>query len=79
MTTLMMSLFPFWTRTVYRTHMRALRLNLKYLKLCSEDERRSYGFGPTWRRVINDIIFIFGWTNPLIWEESKSGGIFWEC
>uniref|UniRef100_A0A8C2JIA2 3-phosphoinositide-dependent protein kinase 1 n=1 Tax=Cyprinus carpio TaxID=7962 RepID=A0A8C2JIA2_CYPCA len=27
---------------------KAVRLNLKYLKLCSEDERRSYGFGTTY-------------------------------
>ncbi len=26
---------------------RALRFNQKYLNLCSEDERRSYGFGTT--------------------------------
>ncbi len=28
-------------------------------------ERRAYGFGTTWGRVINDWIFIFGWTIPL--------------
>ncbi len=44
---------------------RALGSNQKYLNLCSEDERRSYGFGVTWGWVINDRIFIFGWTNPL--------------
>ncbi len=38
---------------------------LKYLNLCSEDELRPYGFGTTSGWVINDIIFIFGWTNPL--------------
>jgi len=27
---------------------KALWLNLKYLKLCSEDELRSYGLGTTW-------------------------------
>ncbi len=37
----------------------------KCLNLCSEDERRSYGFGTTWGWVINDRIFIFGWTTPL--------------
>ncbi len=26
---------------------RALRMHQKYLNLCSEDERRSYGFGTT--------------------------------
>ncbi len=31
----------------------------KYLNLCSEDERRSYGFGTTWGRVITDRILIF--------------------
>ncbi len=36
----------------------------KNLNLCFEDERRSYGFGTTWRWV-NDRIFIFGWTIPL--------------
>ncbi len=45
---------------------KALRFNQKYLNLCSEDERRSYGFGTTWGWVIDDIIVIFGWTNPLI-------------
>ncbi len=35
--------------------------------LCSEDERRSYGFGMTWGWVINDRIFIFGWIIPLMW------------
>ncbi len=44
---------------------RALRILQKYLTLCSEDERRSYGFGTTWGWVINDRIFIFGWTIPL--------------
>ncbi len=37
----------------------------KYLNLCSEDVRRSYGFGTTWGWAINDSIFIFGWTIPL--------------
>ncbi len=44
---------------------RALRFHQKYLHLCSEDERRSYGFGTTCGWVINDRIFIFGWTIPL--------------
>ncbi len=43
----------------------ALRFHQKYLNLCSEDERRSYEFGTTWGWVINDRIFILGWTNPL--------------
>ncbi len=45
--------------------LRALRFKQKYLNLCSEDERRSYGFGTTRGWVINDRIFIFGWTIPL--------------
>ncbi len=43
----------------------ALRIHQKYLNLCSEDEQRHYGFGTTWGWVINDRIFIFGWTIPL--------------
>ncbi len=39
---------------------RALRFKQNYLNLCSEDERRSYGFGTTSGWVINDRIFIFG-------------------
>ncbi len=37
----------------------------KDLNFCSEDERRSYGFGTTWSWLINDRIFIFGRTIPL--------------
>ncbi len=44
---------------------RALRFHQKYLHLCSEDERRPYGFGTTWGWVINDRISNFGWTIPL--------------
>ncbi len=44
---------------------RALRFHQKYLNLCSEDKRKSYGFGTTWGWVINDRIFIFEWTIPL--------------
>ncbi len=36
-----------------------------HLNLCSKNERRSYRFGTTWGWVINDRIFIFGWTIPL--------------
>jgi len=43
----------------------ALRFHQKHLNLCFEDERRSYRVGTTWGWVINDLIFIFGWTNPL--------------
>ncbi len=41
------------------------RISSKYLNLSSEDERRSYGFGTTRGWIINNIIFIFGWTYPL--------------
>ncbi len=34
---------------------KALGFHQKYLNLCSEDERRPYGFGTTWGWVINDI------------------------
>ncbi len=38
----------------------------KYLNLCSEDEQRSYVFGTTRWRIINDRIFLFfGRTVPL--------------
>ncbi len=40
-------------------------MHQKYLNLCSENEQRSYRFGTTWGWVINDRIFIFGWTIPL--------------
>ncbi len=43
---------------------KALEFHQTYLNLCSEDDRRSYGFGTTWRWVINDRSFIFGWTIP---------------
>ncbi len=45
--------------------LRALRFKQKYLNLCSDDERRSYWFGTTSGWVIKEVIFIFGWTNPL--------------
>ncbi len=41
---------------------KTLGFHLKYLHLCFEDERRSYGFGTTRGWVIHDRIFIFGWT-----------------
>ncbi len=41
---------------------RALRIHQKYLHLCSEDDRRSYGLGTIWGWVINYIIYIF-WVN----------------
>ncbi len=45
---------------------RALKFHQKYLNLCSQDERRPYGFGTTWAWVINDRIYIYGRTNSLI-------------
>ncbi len=39
--------------------------NSSKILICVEDERRSYGFETTWGWVINDRIFIFGWTIPL--------------
>ncbi len=41
------------------------KLSSKYLPLCSTEQRRSYRFGTTWGWV-NDRIFIFGWTIPLM-------------
>ncbi len=39
----------------------------KSILICvPKDERRSYEFGTTWGCEINDRIFIFGWTSPLI-------------
>ncbi len=35
------------------------------LRSLLKNERRSYGFGTTWGRVINDIICIFEWTISL--------------
>ncbi len=65
---------------------KALGFHKKYLNLCSVDEQRSYGFGMTWGWVINDRIFIFGWTIPLrleyakfsIWTKTQ-GIIWWHC
>ncbi len=52
LTVLPMSLLCFWTWehfciAVYG-RVKAYRFHQKYLNLCSEDERRSYGFGTTW-------------------------------
>ncbi len=51
-TILMMSLLPFWALNksvgLLSTHgQKALAFHQKYLNLCSEDERRSHGFGTT--------------------------------
>ncbi len=56
---------PFWSLNVSVVLLsmqcqKSLGFHQKYLNLCSEDERRSYGFGTTWGWVINDRIFIFG-------------------
>ncbi len=51
---------------------KALRFHQTYLKLCSKDEQRSYGFGTAWGWVINDRIFIFGWANPLRQWQTKA-------
>ncbi len=68
---LLISLLRFWTLIVVITlpsieDQRALGINKKYRNLCSEDEWRFYEFGMTWGWVINDRIFIFGWTIPLM-------------
>ncbi len=67
---LTMYLLPFWYLNVSVPLLsmqcqKALGFHQKYLNLCSEDERRFYGFGTTWGWVINNIIFIFGWTITL--------------
>ncbi len=49
---------------------RALRFHQKYHNVCSEDERRSYVFETTQGWVINHIIFSFGWTIPLKFQEA---------
>ncbi len=64
-TILTMSLLPFWALNVSMKGQKVLRFYQKYLNLCSEDERKSYGFITTWGRVINDRIFIFWLTIPL--------------
>ncbi len=69
-TILTMSLLPFWDLYVVVVLLsmqgqKALRFHQKHLNLCSKDEWGSYGFGTTWGWVINDSIFIFGWTIPL--------------
>ncbi len=66
-----MSLQRFWALNVVvpllsMQGQKALGFHQKYLNLCCEDEQMSYGFGTTWGWVINDRIFIFGWTIPLL-------------
>ncbi len=67
-----MSLLCFWTWEHFSCYAvygwsENCQISSKYLNLCSEDEQRSYGFRTTWGRVINDRIFILGWTNLLTW------------
>jgi len=54
---------------------KSLRFHQKDLNLCSEDERMSYGFGPTWTWENDDIIFYF-WVNcpfkSLAWTNCHS-------
>ncbi len=49
---------------IYLSSILSSRFYQKYLILCSDDEWRSYRFGKTWGCVINNRIFIFGWTVP---------------
>ncbi len=60
-----MSLLPYYLALECGSCVAVYEFHQKYLNLCSEDEWRSYGFGTTWGWVINDRIFIFGWTIPL--------------
>ncbi len=65
-----MSLLHFWALNasvalLSMQGQKALGFHQKYLNLCSEDEQMSYGFGTTRGWVINDRIFIFGWTITL--------------
>ncbi len=66
-TILMMSILPFWALNMSVALLsmqgqKILGFHQKYLNLCSEDERKSYRFGITWRWVINDRTFFGGWT-----------------
>ncbi len=66
----MMSLLRFWTLIMLGSLLsmggsESSQIPSKYLNLCSEDELRSYMFETIWGWVINDRIFIFGWTIAL--------------
>ncbi len=76
-TILTMSLLPFWALnvSVALLSMEGQKALGFHLNLCSEDERRSYGCGTSWAWVINDIIFIFGWTVTLMYEESWTNSV----
>ncbi len=56
---------------------RALGFHQKYLNLHSEDERRSYRFGTKGGWLINDRIFIFEWTIPLISDPGRYSVTNW--
>ncbi len=56
---------------VYARVRELLDIHQKYLNLYSEDEQ-SYEFGSKWGWVINDRIYFFGWTIPLIYEIVQS-------
>ncbi len=59
---------------------KALGFHQKYLNLCSVDEQRFYGFGMTWGWIINDRIFILGWTIPLRLGIGTDWFFFtWDC
>ncbi len=75
---LSMFLLSFWALNVVVALLdmqgqKALGFHKKYLNLCSEEEWRSYRFGTTRGWVINDRIFIFGWTIP------SRTHIYWLC
>ncbi len=61
MWTILMSLLPLRKTITFRK----LLDFIKNILICVPDERRSYGFGTTWRRVINDRSFIYWWNKPL--------------
>ncbi len=76
----MMSLLPYWALNVSvpllsMQGQKALGFHQKYLHLCSEDERRFYGIRTRWGWIINDKIFIFGWTISL----TLSWNVSWKC
>ncbi len=66
-TILIRSLLPFWALKVrFHCCLCWSAFNQKYLyNLCSNHERKSYGFGTTRGWVINDWLFILGWTLAL--------------
>ncbi len=78
---LMMSLLLFWVLNVSVALLsmqgqKALGFHPKYINLYSKDEWRSYRFGMTWEWVIDDRIFIFGWTVPVYLKDCLLPGHF---